>query len=105
MFGNRSPELAPKMLHTHAFSRAACDHLLKYENNVLHQVFRHASFHLLLERPWVVKMSSHGRPRKFRHCHGPLHAGCQRTDLDFVMYLDDDSYLNVPRLLSLLEVR
>ena len=33
-----------------------------------------------------------------------LHAGCQRTDLDFVMYLDDDSYLNVPRLLSLLEV-
>ena len=46
----------PLKCYTHVFSRAVCDHLLKYENNVLHQVFRHASFHLLLERPWVVEM-------------------------------------------------
>eukprot|EP00439_Symbiodinium_sp_Y106_P046202 s1853_g5.t2 len=49
----------------------------------------------VLERPTA---------RGFRLAVGTAWLATHRTDLDFVMYLDDDSYLNVPRLLSLLEV-
>ncbi|CAE7456355.1 unnamed protein product [Symbiodinium sp. CCMP2456] len=48
----------------------------------------------VLERPTA---------RGFRLAVGTAWLATHRTDLDFVMYLDDDSYLNVPRLLSLLE--
>eukprot|EP00434_Breviolum_minutum_P001316 symbB.v1.2.001157.t1/scaffold47.1/size388503/12 len=42
--------------------------------------------------------------RGFRLALGTAWLAAHRTDLDFVMYLDDDSYLHIPRLLAALEV-
>ncbi|CAE8591566.1 unnamed protein product [Polarella glacialis] len=41
--------------------------------------------------------------RGYRLAYGTAWLAQHRPDLDFVMYLDDDSYLNVPRLLQRLE--
>lgn len=58
--------------------------------------------------PWVPRDATYvlDRPtsRGYRLAYGTAWLAKHRQELDYVMYLDDDSYLHIPKLLNMLEM-